>query len=143
MLQMPIFDVLIFGEKGVGKKSFMQQMNEGQKTLQIKKTITRDEHFKYFDYIKMTVTLPTSSDQINMRLWRQTTESRGFTSPQLNNAVCAVYLLDLTKSEAEITEKLLKHRQVLIDTCRPDIISLLIGNKSDNPDRKIKKNKAR
>ena len=78
---MPIFDVLIFGEKGVGKKCFMQQMNEGQKTIHLKKTITRDEHFKYFDYIKMTVTLPNSEDQVNMRLWRQTTEAKGFTSP--------------------------------------------------------------
>ena len=115
VLQMPIFDVLIFGEKGVGKKCFMQQMNEGQKTIHLKKTITRDEHFKYFDYIKMTVTLPNSEDQVNMRLWRQTTEAKGFTSPQLNNAVCAIYLMDLTKQEADVGEKLLNHKKALND----------------------------
>ena len=115
MIQMPIFDVLIFGEKASGKKSFMQKMKEGQRTVNLKKSVSRDEHFKYFDYIKMTVTLPNSEQQANMRLWRQTTDAKGFTSPQLNNAVCAVYLMDLTRREEDVVEKLVNHKKLLND----------------------------
>ena len=50
--QIPIFDVLIFGEKSVGKKLFMQRANEAQQ-IELKKTLSRDEHFKFYDYIKM------------------------------------------------------------------------------------------
>ena len=75
---MPIFDVLIFGDKSVGKKSFMQRANEGQQ-IELKKTLSRDEHFRYFDYIKIMASLPNSEVQVNMRLWRQTTENKGFT----------------------------------------------------------------
>ena len=109
----------------------------------MKKTLSRDEHFRYYDYIKMTVTLPNSDQQANMRLWRQTTDAKGFTSPQLNNAVCAVYLMDLTKSEEDVVEKLVKHKRLLYDQSRPDIISILIGNKSDDGKRKLTKDRGR
>ena len=51
--------------------------------------------------------------------------------------------MDLTKQEAVIGEKLLNHKKALNDQCRPDIISILVGNKADNPEKKIKKDRAR
>ena len=110
--QTPIIDVLIFGEKGVGKKSFMQRADEAQQ-IELKKTISRDEHFKYYDYIKLKASLPKEDIPVIVRLWRQTTECKGFTSPQLRSAVCAIYLVDVTKSPHEASTLLQMHRRVV------------------------------
>ena len=61
--------MLIFGDKAVGKKCFMQRVNEAQQ-IQLKKTLSRDEHFRFYDYIKMKASLPHSEMLVNMRLWR-------------------------------------------------------------------------
>ena len=71
-------------------------MNDSQ-SIQLKKTLSRDEHFQWYDYIKKTEELPSSDQQVNVRIWRQTTADRGFTTAQLNTAVCAIYMLDVTK----------------------------------------------
>ena len=58
-LQTPTFDVLLFGDKGVGKKCFMDSINDSHSIL-LKKTKSRDEHFQWYDYIKKTEELPNS-----------------------------------------------------------------------------------
>ena len=68
-MKTPTFDVLLFGDKGVGKKCFMDCMDDSQ-SMVLKKTRSRDEHFKYYDYIKKTEELPNTDQQVIVRIWR-------------------------------------------------------------------------
>ena len=51
--------------------------------------------------------------------------------------------MDITQEQPQIGDKLQKHKEVLNNQCRPDIISVLVGNKSDIPLKKIRKEIAR
>ena len=51
--------------------------------------------------------------------------------------------MDLTKSLHEVSEQLLKHKKVLYDCCRSDVINILVGNKSDVLERSINKEKGK
>ena len=61
--------MLLFGEQGVGKKRFMEALNDDQ-SLPLKKTASRNEHFNDYDYIKKTELLPSTGKQVNVRIWR-------------------------------------------------------------------------
>ena len=47
----------------------MQRADEAQQ-IELKKTISRDEHFKYYDYIKLKASLPKEDIPVIVRLWR-------------------------------------------------------------------------
>lgn len=61
----------------------------------------------------------------------------------MNQAVCAIYMADVTQSISDVKQNLMKHRKQIIDTCRSDIIDILVVNKSDIPLRKLDKNHGR
>lgn len=61
--------MLLFGAEGVGKKSFMRTLDDSQ-SLPLKKTTSRDEHFKWYDYIKKTEELPGGGSKVHVRIWR-------------------------------------------------------------------------
>ena len=134
--------MLLFGTQGVGKKTLMKTLDDSQSLL-LKKTTSRDEHFKWYDYIKKTEELPGAGSLVNVRIWRQTTQERGFTTGQMNQAVCALYMADVTQSISDVKQNLIKHQKQIVDTCRGDIISILVVNKSDIPLRKFDKNMGR
>ena len=57
----------------------------------------------------------------------------------MKQAVCAVYMTDVTKSITEIKQGLAKYRKEIEDRCRADIIDILVVNKSDIVLRKLDK----
>ena len=57
----------------------------------------------------------------------------------MNQAVCAIYMMDVKMKQSDALKTLTKHRFVVNEQCRPDIISILVVNKMDIPLRKFDK----
>ena len=73
-------DVLLFGDHHAGKKAFMTafRADDGEPE---DRTVSRNKNFEFIDYAKRTVQMrDADSSYAAMRLWRQTSQARPFTT---------------------------------------------------------------
>ena len=66
-----------------------------------------------------------------LRIWRQTSQARPFTTRLFRQADCAIYVLDVTQDPEETREKVCHVNKLLDDECHPSLVRILVGNKID------------
>ena len=78
---------------------------------------------------------------VNLRIWRQTTQERPFTTKMFGEALCAIYMVDVARDPKQTKAKVANVNQILDKECGDDgIVRILVGNKSDlGRDRQLSK----
>ena len=119
-------DILVFGDDGAGKRTFMEQFTnkDVSKDTQVSKTCKTE-------YLRKTVEMPGSNQKAVVRLWRQTAQERPFTTRLFREADCAIYIADLTCGVEKTKQKVTNLNRILARECRDNVVKVLVGNKLD------------
>lgn len=124
-----IYKLVLVGDAGVGKTVFMTRHLTGEFEKKYVATVGAEVHPIEFN---------TTSGKTIFKVWDTAGQEKyaGLRESYYKDADCAIIMFDLT---SRISYKNVKNWERDIREIRPDIHIVLVGNKADMKDRKVKK----
>ena len=120
-------DILIFGDRNAGRKTFMEQFKAHNTGMHQSKSKSQN-----CEYLRKTVRMPCEENVIaHLRIWLQTQQERPFTTRLFREADCVLYILDVTKAPDETRRKVEGLKNLLDNECSEKAVRILVGNKID------------
>lgn len=120
--------IIIIGDSGVGKTSFMDRFTEGAHRLAYSATVGIDFKVRRLDIDNKTV---------KMQIWDTAGQEKfnSITTAYYRQARAAIVMYDVTRPA---TFQNLRKWFTLIDThARTDVTKILVGNKTDQKDERV------
>jgi len=125
--------MIIIGDSGVGKTSFMDRFVEGSHQVAYNATVGIDFKVKRVEIDQKTV---------KIQIWDTAGQEKfnAITTAYYRQARAAIVMYDVTRSNTFMNIR--KWLKMIEDNGRSDIVVAIVGNKNDSPDKEVDQKRA-
>jgi len=125
--------MIIIGDSGVGKTSFMDRFVEGSHQVAYNATVGIDFKVKRVEIDQKTV---------KIQIWDTAGQEKfnAITTAYYRQARAAIVMYDVTRSNTFMNVR--KWLKMIEDNGRSDIVVAIVGNKNDSPDKEVDQKRA-